>query len=96
MDTRQNRFFDPVCPALPVLHADDQQICAELADSLASHGVGTADFDSTIIASMLIGSQHLRRLALKYHADINDILAGQGSDVMARAEQDFRGEMDKA
>ena len=75
MDTRQNRFFDPVCPALPVLHADDQQICAELADSLASHGVGTADFDSTMIASMLIGSQHLRWLALKYHADINDILA---------------------
>ena len=96
MDTRQNRFFDPVCPALPVLHADDQQICAELADSLASHGVGTADFDSTMIASMLIGSQHLRRLALKYHADINDILAGQGADVMARAEQDFRDEMDKA
>ena len=96
MNTRQNRFFDPVCPALPVLHADDQQICAELADSLASHGVGTADFDSKMIASMLIGSQHLRRLALKYHADINDILAGQGSDVMARAEQDFRNEMDKA
>ena len=44
MDTQQNRFFDPVCPALPVLHADDQQISAELADSLASHGVGTADF----------------------------------------------------
>ena len=38
---------------------------------------------------MIVGSQHLRRLAVKHIDDINSILNGHGVEVMARAERNF-------
>ena len=33
---------------------------------------------------MIVGSQHLRRLAMKHSDDINSILNGHGAEVMER------------
>ena len=96
MEPQSNRYFDQVCPNTPVLNAADQEICTELAAKLASQSIGTTAFSAQKIASMIVGSQHLRRLAVKYSDDINSILNGHGSAVMARAEQEFLSEMARA
>ena len=96
MDPHGNRYFDPICPGVPVLHAADQEICAELTAKLTSQSIGTTVFSAQKIASMIVGSQHLRRLAMKYSDDINSILNGHGSAVMERAEQEFLSEMQRA
>ena len=96
MEPHGNRYFDPVCPGTPVLHAADQEICAELATKLTSRSIGTIAFSAQKIASMIVGSQHLRRLAVKYSDDINSILNGHGAAVIARAEQEFLSEMQRA
>ena len=93
MDPHSKRFFDSVCPDLPVLQRADQDICAELATNLTGQTVGTSAFSAEKIASMIVGSQHLRRLALKHSDDINSILNGHGAKVMARAKQEFLAEM---
>ena len=93
MDPRGKRFFDPVCPDLPVLQRVDQDICAELAAHLTSLTVGTSAFSAEKIASMIVGSHHLRRLALKHSDDINNILNDNESGVMARAKKEFLAEM---
>ena len=93
MDLRGERFFDSVCPDLPVLHVADQDICAELAAILTSQTVGTSAFSAEKIASMIVGSQHLRRIAIKHSNDINSILNDHGAEVMANAKQDFLAEM---
>ena len=96
MDPRRKRFFDPVCPDLPILREADQNICAELAANLTSQKVGTSAFSAERIASMIVGSQHLRRIALKHSDDINSILNGQGFEVMACAKKEFLAEMARA
>jgi glutamate-ammonia-ligase adenylyltransferase len=96
MEPHGNRYFDPVCPDMPVLHVADQEICAELTAKLTSQSIGTTAFSAQKIASMIVGSQHLRRLAVKYSDDINSILNGHGAAVMARAEQEFLSEMARA
>jgi len=96
MDTPQQQFFDMICPALPVSHADENGTVTELATLLQNHGVGTGQFDPIQIAGMVVASQHLRRLVLKHHHDINAILDGQGAAVMARAETTFLDEMTNA
>ena len=96
MDSRGERFFDSVCPDMPILHGADQDIYAELAANLTSQTVGTPAFSAEKIASMIVGSQHLRRIALKHSDDINSILNGHGADVMARAKQEFLAEMERA
>ena len=93
MEPLGNRYFDPICPDIPVLHATDQEICAELTAKLTSQSIGTNAFSAQKIASMIVGSQHLRRLAVKYSDDINSILNCHGAAVMARAEQEFLSEM---
>ena len=93
MDPRGKKFFDSVCPDLPVLHGADQDIFAELAANLTSQTVGTSAFSAEKIASMIVGSQHLRRIAIKHSDDINSILNGHGAEVMARAKQEFLAEM---
>ena len=89
MEPHGNRYFDPVAQTCQVLHVADQEICAELAAKLTSQSIGTTTFSAQKIASMVVGSQHLRRLAVKYSDDINSILNGHGAAVMARAEQEF-------
>ena len=96
MEPPGNKYFDPVCPDMPVLHAADQEICAELTAKLTSQSIGTAAFSAQKIASMIVGSQHLRRLAVQYIDDINSILNGHGAEVMARVEQEFLSEMERA
>ena len=96
MDPHRKRYFDPVCPKLPILHADDQEICAELVANLTNQSVGTTVFSTEAIASMIAGSQHLRRIAVKHSGDINSILVGNGAEVMTRAEQEFLFEMEHA
>lgn len=96
MDSRGERFFDSVCPDMPILHGADQDIYAELAANLTSQTVGTPAFSAEKIASMIVGSQHLRRIALKHSDDINSILNGHGAEVVARAKQDFLAEMERA
>ena len=61
-----------------------------------SQTVGTTAFSAEKIARMIVGSQHLRRLALKHSDDVNSILNGQGSKVMACAKQEFLAEMARA
>ena len=96
MDRRGKRFFDAVCPALPVLREMNQDICAELAANLTNQTVGTSTFSAEKIASMIVGSQHLRRIALKHSDDINSILNGYGAKVMASAKKEFLTEMARA
>ena len=96
MDPRGKRFFDSVCPDLPVLQEADQDICAELAVNLTNQTVGTSAFSAEKIASMIVGSQHLRRIAMKHSDDINSILNGHGAEVMERAKQEFLAEMARA
>ena len=86
MNPRGKRFFDTVCPDLPVLKEMNQDICAELAANLTNQTVGTSAFSAEKIASMIVGSQHLRRIALKHSDDINTILDGYGAKVMASAK----------
>ncbi len=93
MDPCGKKIFDSVCPDLPVLHGADQDICAELAANLTSQTVGTSAFSAEKIASMIVGSQHLRRIAIKHSDDINSILNGHGAEVMANAKQEFLAEM---
>ena len=93
MEQHGNRYFDRVCPDMPVLHAADQEICSELKAKLTSQSIGTTTFSAQKIASTIVGSQHLRRLAVKYSDDINSILNCHGATVMARAEQEFLSEM---
>ena len=93
MEPRGKRFFDSVCPDLPVLHVADQDICAELAANLSSQTVGTSAFSAEKIASMIVGSQHLRRIALNHSDDINRILNGFGAEIMERAKHEFLAEM---
>ena len=83
MDSRGKRFFDSVCPDFPVLQEADQDICAEVAVNLTSKTVGTTAFSAEKIARMIVGSQHLRRLAMTHSGDINSILNGW-SKVMER------------
>ena len=89
MHPRDERFFDLVCPDLPVLRRVDQDICAEIADNLTRKTVGTSKFSAEKIASMIVNSQHLRRIALKHSYDINGILDGHGAEIIARAKEDF-------
>ena len=96
MDSRGKRFFDSVCPNLPVLQDEDQDICAELSTNLASQTVGTSAFSAEKVTSMIVGSQHLRRLAMKYSDDINSILNGHGAEVIAHAKGEFLAEMGRA
>ena len=84
MEPHGYRYFDPVCPEMPILNAADQEICAELTTKLTSQSIGNTAFSAQKIASMIVGSQHLRRLAVKYSDDINSILNGHGAAVMAR------------
>ena len=93
MDPHGKKFFDSVCPNLPVLHRGDRNIFAELATNLTSQTVGTSAFSAEKIASMIVGSQHLRRIAIKHSDEINSILSGHGTEVIARAKQEFLAEM---
>ena len=93
MDPHGKKFFDAVCPGLPVLREADQNICAELAANMTSQKVGTSAFSAEKIASMIVGSQHLRRLALKHNDDINSILNGHGTEVIGRAKEEFLAEI---
>ena len=75
MDPSSKRFFDSICPNLPVLHGADQDIFAELAANLTSQTVSTSAFSAEKIAGMIVGSQHLRRLAIKHGDEINSIMS---------------------
>ena len=96
MDPRGKRFFDSVCPDLPVLKEINRDICAELAGNLTNQTVGTSTFSAEKIASMIVGSQHLRLIALKHSDDINSILNGYGAKVIANARKEFLAEMARA
>ena len=65
MEPHGNSYFDTVCPDMPVLHTADQEICAELSAKLTSQSIGTTAFSAQKIATMIVGSQHLRRLAVR-------------------------------
>ena len=79
MSARGKRYFDSICPDMPVLHRNDHQICAELAARLTHQTIGNPPFGAETIASMIAGSQHLRRLALKHSKDIRSILNSRGA-----------------
>ena len=93
MDHQTTLFYDNVCPALPVADTADHDTVTELAKTLDSRGAGSPQFSPSQIASMVMPSQHLRRLIVKYSDDINAILDGAGATVITAAEQAFLQQM---
>ena len=92
--------YDQICSRLPLSDPATKAVRDEFAESLnkkwPNNGLHATKYDANDLATMLVFSPFLQRLALRHGNDIADCLVGNNSKQILEARTTFINDMNKA